>query len=861
MEKPFYNPPRLARWMFEHLIPSENHWYVSGDLDEIYNDICLEKNRISAALWYWAQLFISLPEILGYSIYWSLAMIKNYLILFFRNLWRHPGFSFINIVGLAVGMAASLLITLWVADELSYDRFHDHAETLYRIESEVTYTGGTRHTIATPPPLALVLADEVPEVSRASHCTRFGGMHIRNGDKVFFENFIHAVNPTFFDMFSFPLLIGEKTTALRDPFSIVLTEETAEKLFGEEDPMDKTVLVENQWEMTVRGIIGKPPSNSTIQFDGLVRYEFARDQLERMPYGWVNAISTFAQLQEGVDVGLVGKKITDLVHRHAEKPNATYRLNPLARLRLHTSMGQGRETGLVRYVYIFSIVALFVLFIACINFVNLSTARSIQRTREIGIRKVVGGRRSQIIRQFFGESFSFTCIALFLSLFLVAVLLPVFNGVAFKQFTLAVLLRGRLLVGIMLITVLTALFAGIYPSIFMSKFNPLSIIRGSTHAGRRRTVLRKLLVIIQFSLSVFLIIGALVVSRQIRYMKSTDVGYDTENVMSIRMSGNAPLNYPRLRNELIRHPGVLDVTACGRRPTFNADRGDRIDWDGKDPNENVNVVFHTVDFGYGEMMGMELVEGRHYSSDFSTDSTSAFMINESLARLIGGGESAMGKRFKIFWFEGQIIGVVKDFHHMPLRFEIEPVVLLMAPNPYWLSTLLIKISPDNRNQTIEKIESTWKNINPAFPFEYTFLDDEFDRMYRLEERTGKLLAYSTLLAIFIACLGLFGMAAYAAVQRTKEVGIRKASGATAGSLVLMFTRDFVKWVAIANVLAWPAAYIVMRNWLNGFVYRTRLGWDIFFMAGTLAIVIAILTVSTQAIRAARTNPVDALRYE
>ncbi len=860
MQKVTFQPPRFAQWILRRTLERKDRDFILGDFDEFYTEKRNINGKMKADLWYWGQCYKSIPHFIRNTMYWQSIMTANYLKVGLRSIRRYRSFSLINIIGLAVALSSCILILLWVSDEMSYDRFHVQADSIYRIESDQILPGRRIHTPSTPPPLATVLADEIPEVIRATHCTRFGGMHIRYGEHVYFEDRIHAVDPSFFEMFSFPLIQGSKEGVFEDPFGIVLTQSTADKLFGKENPLGKTVTVENQWEMTVTGVVQNPPRNSTIQFTGLVRYEFTRDQLERMPDGWVNAISSFVQIRPDADPKTVGPKISELVLRHNDKVKCEYTLQPLKRLRLHSSFGPNPGMGLIRYMYIFSSVAIFVLIIASINFVNLSTARSFTRAKEIGIRKVVGAQRTDVIRQFFSESIVLTFLSTVLALLIVVLMLPVFNNLSWKQLNIGYLFQGKIILMILSMSLATGILSGVYPAVALSLFRPVQILSGVSKNRSGRFAFRKGLVVLQFVISIFLIIGTRVIYRQVTYMQETDLGFNTKEVIAIRMTGETPLSYAVLKQELLKHQDILKVSSSGRRPLVNTDHGHNINWDGKDPSQQVSVVFHTIDFDYLELMEHEIVDGRGYSPDFSTDSSGVFVINESLARLIDE-DSAVGKSFQIFWMKGHVIGVVKDFHHTPLMHSIEPLVMLMAPNPYWKSNLLLKVNPERIPETIKFIESTWKEIVPAFPFEYSFLSEEQGRLYRIERRLGNLLNYFTILAVFIACLGLLGLAAFAAIQRTKEIGIRKVLGATDFRLICMLSKELLQWVIVANIVAWPLAWFVMNNWLNGFAYKSRLGVDIFLMAGILAGLIAFVTVGLQALRSARANPVDTLRYE
>ena len=854
-------PPKIGLWILQKIISKDIRYSALGDFEEIFISIAEEQNFFRAWLWYWGQVIKSLPSFAYDLIFWNIIMFKSYLKIAYRNLKKHKVYSLINITGLAIGMVSCILILLWVQDELSYDRFHKNSADLYRIESTENFANGKKyHTQMSPVGLAPLLTEQIPEITHASRCTRFGGIHLRYKDKIFYENNIRAVDPDFFQMFDFQMTNGNANKLLSDSYKIVLTEKTAEKYFGNENPIGKVITIENKFDLTVTGIIKEAPGNSSIKFDALLRFDFTKDQLERMPGGWGNAITTFAQLQENSLVSDVGEKITNLVRSVSEKSKSNYSLNPLTRIHLHFTFGSNRSLGYVRYVYIFSVIAIFVLLIACINFMNLSTARSENRAKEIGMRKVVGANRINIISQFLGESLLLAFLALCVAVVLIIILLPAFNSISGKNLEFSILGSQTFLIGVLSITIFTGLVSGSYPALFLSAFKPVRVLHGSKIRISNRSPLRKTLVVIQFAFSIFLIIGTAVVYNQLNYMKNRNLGFDKDNLLCIRMTGETCQSYQTIKNELLKVPGIMGITASGRRPSITGDTGRNINWDEKDPSKHVKVVFHTIDYDYPKHLKIEMAEGRSYSKNFPTDTTNAFVINEELAKLMGS-DSPIGKNFSIFWMKGKIIGVMKNYNHLPLHANIEPMVFLLAPNPYWLSTILVKIQPRNIESTLKHIKKTWKKIVPDYPFDYSFLDEDYDRMYRVEKRLGRLLNYFAILAVLIACLGLFGLASFTTEQRTKEIGIRKTLGASVAKIVMMLSSEFVKWVALANLIAWPFAWFVLNNWLNDFAYSTKLNIEIFFLAGTIALVIALLTVSYQAYKAAVTNPVDALKYE
>ena len=784
-------------------------------------------------------------------------MWRNYLKVAIRNLIRHKGYSAINIAGLAIGMACAILILLWVQDELSFDRFHENADVLYRVEENQHYSAGAYHVNVTPFPAGPAFKEGIPEVAEASRLTWAGGLLFRYGEKAFFENDIRAVDPAFLRMFTFPLAQGDRETALDDPHSLILTREMAEKYFGDEEPIGKVISVDNQYEFTVTGIIEKLPENSSLRFSILIPFAFQKERGWWHDHWGTNSIGTYVQLREGASIRAVDEKMTAIQKSHLEESTTDFVLAPLTEMHLHSYFGYGRPMGNIQYVYIFTALALFVLLIACINFMNLSTARSAKRAREIGLRKVVGALRGNMIRQFLGESVLIACIGLLFAVPMVEFLLPFFNELSGKDIALD-LMGNRVLLLLIGVALATGLVAGSYPALFLSSFRPAAVLKGSLRSGASSSLFRKILVVLQFSLSIGLIIGTGVVYNQVTFMRGKGLGYEKEHVLNIRMRGDISGAYDELKMELTAHPAVLGVSAARQRLPNIGSNSSGGEWDGKDPELDVVIGNTQVDYDFVETMGIELVEGRSFSREFSTDATEAYLVNEKMAELMGV-ESVVGKRFSL-WREGTIIGVMKDFHFKSVRDEIEPLVLGLN-DPKDLTWMIAKFHPESAVAGVEFLKETWERVVPNYPLEYQFLDREFDWMYRSEERMGGILQYFSVVAVLIGCLGLFGLASFMAEQRTKEIGVRKVLGASVAGIVVLLTREFTKWVLLANLVAWPIAWYAMSRWLEGFAFRVELGWEIFALAGVGALVIAWLTVSWQAVRAALSNPIEALRYE
>jgi putative ABC transport system permease protein len=793
-------------------------------------------------------------------------MFRNYLITAFRSLIRQKGFSFINILGLAIGLAAALLILLWVQDELSFDKFHEHADRLYRVEEDQYYSGEVYHVNVTPYPSGPVWKDEIPEIEDACRYQWPSGMLFTYGEKAFYEGGCVAVDSTFFNLFTYDFLHGNKATALTQPYSAVLTEEAAEKYFGDENPVGKSFTANSQFEFTVTAVLKSLPKNSINQFDILVPFDFLKETGQYDDRWGSNSIRTYIKLYKNALIDSVDSKLTAIVKQHNEENTTDFMAAPFTGVHLHQYWGYGNDPGAIVFVYIFSAIAIFVLLIACINFMNLSTAKSSTRAREIGLRKASGASKRAIIIQFFGESVLLAFISLIFALIIVSSILKVFNIVSGKELDFSSLVTPQFIIAMILVTLIAGLISGIYPALYLSAFRPIKVLKGDLSSGMKSGWFRKVLVIVQFTLSVFLIIGTVIIYRQLNYMKSKDLGYDRENMFYFQMRGQIKDNYQTIKDEFLRDPQVLGVSAASHQPHQIGSNSDGGDWDGRDPDMDVLIGNNIVDYDFTETMKIELKDGRSFSIEFpgdmaSMEDTSAnFMINEVLEEIMEK-ENAVGERFQMWGMQGRIVGVMKDFHYHSVRTKIEPLIFMLGFEEY-LSWIVVRVAPGDLTKTMKDLEKTWTEIMPGYPFDYSFVDESIDQMYRTEERLGTLLKYFTILAIIIACLGLFGLASFTAEQRTQEIGVRKVMGARVSTVMMLLSKEFSVLVIISCLIAIPASLLVMgKVFLQNFEYRTDMAWWIFLAASMAALLIAVLTVSYQAARAALTNPADALRYE
>jgi putative ABC transport system permease protein len=785
-------------------------------------------------------------------------MLKNYLKIALRNIKRHKGYSLINIVGLAVGMACCILILLWVQDELSYDRFHENADDIYRVIQNINFADHSTTWTITQGPLGPSLKEDFPEIINATRITD-RGFRLTYDDKSYDEE-VGMADGSLFEMFTFPLVKGDPATALSDPSSIVLTEEMAEKYFGDEDPIGKTIKADNQWDFQVTGVMRDVPRNSHLQFDFLIPFIFGRELNYTVDHWGNSSFRTYVQLPKGAPVQEVISKISGyLIEKPTIEKDARLNLQPLTRIHLYSNYEYDSVHGDITYVTLFSIIAFFILLIACINFMNLATARSGNRAKEIGMRKVAGAHKVDIIRQFYGESILLAFIALLLAVVFVWLLLPVFNNLAAKELSLNITGNLSILMGLLCIAILSGIISGSYPAFFLSAFQPVMVLKGFRLSGLKGSIFRKTLVIFQFSLTILLIICTIGVYNQLDYMRNRKLGYDKEHMIYLRMRGDIREKFDSVKNELLQNPNILGVTASSNVPTSGYYFSNSLwRWDGQNPDEEILMRAVLVDFDYFKTFGMEIAEGRSFSKEFPTDATEAIMVNEEAVKAMGM-ESPLGKRLSLQDDNFKIIGVVKNYHFRSLRQEIGPLILLYYPK--YCRVLFAKLKSDQTPQTIGYIEDIWKRFAPGYPFNYRFLDEALDRLYRSEQRIGTLFRYFSILAILISCLGLLGLASFMAEQRTKEIGIRKVLGATAPNIVALLSKEFTKWVIVANIIAWPVAYFALNKWLQSYAYKTNVAFWSFILSGVIALLIALLTVSYQSIKAALANPVDSLRYE
>jgi putative ABC transport system permease protein len=798
-------------------------------------------------------------------------MLKNYMKIALINFRKHKAFSFINILGLAIGIACCVLIITYVFHELSYDKFHEKGDRIYRLRTELLISGEHLDIPKSSPPVAEYLIQNYPEVIDAVRFRDMGRFPVQYRDIMHNEERLYFADNSVFDIFSFSLLRGDSQTALKSAYSVVITEDTAEKYFGSEDPLGKILKVDNANDFTVTGVVRNVPQNSHFYFNMLFSFETYAQTNKGDMQNWISINNyTYVLLEEGADHKQLENKFPEMIDKHAGgmlkyvKGEMKVFLQPLLRIHLHSNLMQEISgNSSIVYVYIFSAVALFILAIACINFMNLSTARSANRAQEVGMRKVLGANRGRIIKQFLSEAVLFSLMSLVVALLLVELTLPILRSVSGIGLRLDYLRNPWVIPGLICLAVVVGLISGSYPAFFLSAFQPVRVLKGVLKAGKSSARFRSVLVIVQFSMSVILIIGTIVVFNQLHYMKNRRLGFHKELVVVIPVSDDSTLESLRpVKDEIKGHRGVLNVAASSHVPGQTTFVNPYVpEGFSLDQMQYMGELY--IDHDFIPTMGIEMAAGRNFSANLQTDIQESVVINEAAAKKFGW-DDPIRKTIQKLTGSSQlakynVIGVTKDFHVESLRKQIIPLFIRYTTHIY--NSLIVRISSENIPQTLSFLQNKMAQIDPNRPFEYSFLDDSFDSQYRAEERLSSLFSYFSLLAIFIACLGLFGLASFTAEQRTKEIGVRKALGASVSGIVVLLSKEFFKWILISNIIAWPVAYYLLHRWLQGFAYRANLTLVVFIFAAVLSFVVALVTVGFQAIRAAMSNPSESLRYE
>ncbi len=809
-------------------------------------------------------------------------MFKNNFLTAYRNLIRKPGFTLINITGLAIGLAACMLILLYISDELSYDKFHSNSERIYRLYNKSLIGNNEFKGTYTPSPLAETMLAEYPEIEKVTRLWNRSQRSFRVGEATFIEDKFFFADSSFFQIFDFELIEGDPKNVLKHAGTIVLSESAAKKYFGDSSPIGKTITEDNENNYTVTGVMRDAPRNSHVKPELIA--SFVSDPFHNNNNWFAQSPQTYLLLKEGADPQLLEDKIPDLVEKYIGPElvrligitleefqqagqSYGYKIQPLESIHLHSNIdGEYEANGNIQHVYIFSIIAVFILLIACINFMNLTTARSASRAKEVGIKKVLGGTRAQLIRQFIGESILLTILAMALALLIIEISLPAFNQLAEKNLSFYDFGFVQSLVFILVTIAVTGFIAGSYPAFFLSAFSPVKTIKKQlTKTGSGKNIqLRSVLVLFQFTISITLLITTIIIFMQMDYIQNKKIGFDSEQLLVVKRTNGLGSAMISFKDKILQNPDILNAAYAIDLPgdTYSSN-AHRIK--GR-PVEELHVMELTyVDPDYLETMGMEMSWGRFFSDENATD-TAKVIINEQAVRSLGLTDIGSEKLILQTGTDEEssvhdIVGVVKDFHFSSFHQKVQPIAMYMLPEGGWANRLAVRVRAGKTQEAINFLEKSWDEMQTGHPFVYTFLDQTLAKLYQNDHKTRVIYTIFSILALFVASLGLFGLTAYTTESRTKEIGIRKVLGADDSTIIFMLSRDFTKWVLYANFLAWPLSFYLVNHWLNNFAYRIDMPWHIFIIAGVFALLLALVTVLYQSIKASRTNPAFSLKYE
>ena len=896
----FKKPPFLAEKILRMMLSGSEKEGLSGDFEEIYKDIVEKRGRIRAWLWYWLQVIRYFPGFIHNSIYWSVAMLNNYLKVAFRNMRRHKSYTFINVTGLALGITCCILIILFIQNELSYDDFHEDSDRIYRVVNKYAKVF---------PAIGPAIKADYPQVEVMTRfIPEYRNELVQYKDKKFYEQNILFIEPSFFEIFNYPLVLGNPKTVLENSSSVLLTEKMAQKYFGKNNPLGKKICfgsvknitisstdhpegkIETSDErefFTVTGIVKNPPENSHFTFDFLISlkldYEKQMAEFNKLPektkkrvpnynphYNWSSlGFFTYIKLHKSINRLQMDKMLSGLYQRHV-KDKRRYEyilkqfhnlfLQPVTKIHLNSNIGAEIEvnTG-YEQIRLFSLIAIIILIIACFNFINLSTSRASTRFKEVGLRKVKGASRMQLIQQFLGESVLICFIATLLSIILVFISLPLFNMFVGKELFFNIIENPVIIIYVISLVLFIGIAAGSYPAFFLSSFQPSSIFRKSYEGKNSRALFRKGFVTLQFIFSIVFITFTLTIKSQLDFIHSTKLGYNTENIITLPIwEGGFSVKYNIFKNELLKNQTIRDVTG-GDNLLSVYRRWNALYTDDKNNEEDLVVSILTGDVNCLEFFGIELSQGNYISKDIAIDRKSAVMLNETAVYEIGW-ENPLGKHFSFSdKKQKKVMGVIKDCHFASLYNIIKPLVVCYRENNFRYA--YIKVHAEKTAEAVVFLKEKWEEFSPGNPFLYSYLDVDVEKAYQNETKLAQLYTYSSFIAIFIACLGLFGLASYTADRRSKEIGIRKVFGASVSNIVKILSNEFIKLIIIAIAISFPVCWYIIKNWLQNFAYRIDIYWWIFLSSGILALIIVLLVVSHQAVIAAKKNPIESLRYE
>lgn len=864
--------PRFAFWLLSRFRNKTDHESLFGDYVEMYSLDSEEYGAHWARIRLWLQVLKALPVFFKNSIYWSLVMVRNYFKITIRHFYKNKGFTFINLTGLAMGISACLLIISFVWNEMSYDQFHQKKDRIFRLNKIVTpTTGETELHAITSGNMGPALTMDFPEVEQSLRLLPWFGdiLMFRDEQKLKISDVVFT-DKNFFEFFDFKLLEGNAKTVLEKPQSIVLSEETSKKFFGDENPVGQTIIGYRNLPYQITGVIENSVKNTHFRYSALISWSSTVPGVGALNMTWLNnwitqANYTYLMLSSKQSNKTLLPKLVDFMKKYMPTRTEQYQLyfQPLTDIHLKsTNLQYSRNLNLgnILYVYIFSGTAFLILFIACINFVNLSTAQASKRSREVGVRKVMGAVRRQLSIQFLGESLLLSILAMFIAILFVKWSIPIFERFTGYEFHFDLFSNGFFILMLIGLTFLVGLFSGTYPSLVLSRFNPIRVLNGSWNGDKGSKLPRQILVTTQFSISIILILGTLMIFRQMNYVQTKNMGFKKDQIVVLPIGiTEISEKHVTFKQEILQDPEIKNVAGSQSVPGSGTMSFSLLP-EGKLELENWQAEIYPVDYDFLQTYKMEMAEGRYFSKEFTTDAKEAVIINQTLQKSLGW-QNPVGKRLDVSGetTNSKVIGVIKDFNFESLHHSVSPLVLFISPKR--TDYLSLQITGNNVQSTLKFLEEKWLSFESKYPFEYYFLDKEFENFYLSEKRMMQTLGLFSSIAILIACLGILGLVSFTVEQKTKEIGIRKILGASASKIVVLLSKDFLLLVSIALIVASPVAYYFIQKWLQGFAYQTPINLWIFFWAGSIAFFISILTISTQAIRAALKNPAETLRYE
>ncbi|MBU1100257.1 MAG: ABC transporter permease [Bacteroidetes bacterium] len=870
-------PPKAAELLLKILLVEEDFFERLGDYEEGYIIKRKEKGKGRADLWYWLQVLLGIPVFIKKTFYWGTVMFGHYFKIALRNFRKQKLFSFINVLGLAVGLAACIMILFWVQDEMSYDKFNKNYSSIYRVEREMNFDGQYAQIPITSYPYGPTMVDEYPEVLKSVHLVH-DEMFVLDKRNVLNRVPVLGADNSIFEIFDFKLINGDEKSALLEPRCLVLSSALAMQYFGTLEVVGKSLSVDHNGEKndyTVTGVMQDVPANSHIQFNAMVSFDtYPEERRSGWPGNW---LYTYVLLSENADIDRLESIFPKFLDKHVAAEIIPYlpegaNFHDVLKLRLkslgsiHLSPAEYFEIdpqGNMTYIYVFSAIAGLILLIACINFMNLSTAKANKRAKEVGLRKSVGAYKQQLWKQFLSESTITAFAALLVALLLILLLLPGFNTLSGKDLTISILFTENNWVYLLLITIFTSISAGVYPAFVLSAYDPVKVFK-EINTKRGSSGFRKSTTVFQFVISIALIICTFVVYNQMNYLNEKALGFEKENVIIIPANGDEFLsNMVKFRNDLLQNSQILSVSGSSNYP--GNDRFSDTVFKRADSDEKLDMTFLTADYDFLKTYGIELVSGRDFSREFVSDANNAVIINESALVKFGlTNETALGKKLNpagrfLPIEEVTIVGIAKDFNYTTLHDQVRPFGILLTEQI--MDFISIRVAPGSSKDAVNYVEEKWRAMFPQQEFNFSFLDERIQSLYESEQSMGKIIMIFSLFSVFVGCLGLFGLASFTAEEKTKEIGIRKVLGSSVGEIIMMLSKQFVKWVLLANIIAWPLAYFTMDSWLQNFAYQTELSFGIFILAGFIAIIIALATVTYQAVKAALMNPVSSLKHE